>query len=53
MRVKPSHNRWWRRVWTSLTRLASDAEQVRDKIAIHKMRGVSDEYGEVISHVEA
>jgi len=53
MGVKPTHDRRLRRVRASLTRLASDTEQVRDKIAIHKMRGVSNKYGEVISHVEA
>jgi hypothetical protein len=53
MCVKSAHNRRCRWVRASLARLASDAEQVRDEIAIHQMRGVSDKYGEVIPHVEA
>lgn len=53
MCVKSAHNRRWRRVRTSLRRLASDTEQVRDEIAIHQMCGVCDKDGEVIAHVEA
>ena len=53
MCVKPTHNGWWRRIWTSFMCLVSDAEQVRDEIAIYKMRGVNGEYGDIIPHIKA